>query len=118
MGITVDTMNIAASNIPGASSAQKGDADYVSREDNRARLSDTNESADKQREQTEKVQKPVGHRNISIAFSTYGTNNQKISVTVTDKDTGEVIREIPPEEIQRLSVKLGELAGMFIDDMI
>jgi len=110
MGITVNTMSISASNIPGASSAQ--------REDNRARLSDTNESADQQREQTEKVQKPVGHKNFSIAFSTYGRNNEKISVTVTDKDTGEVIREIPPEEIQRLSVKLGELAGMFVDDTI
>jgi uncharacterized FlaG/YvyC family protein len=118
MGITVNTMNISASTIPGASSAQKGDADQFSRGGNRPRLSDTTESADQQREQTEKVQKPAGHRNVSIAFSTYGKNNQKISVTVTDKDTGKVIREIPPEELQRLSVKLGELAGMFVDDMI
>jgi flagellar protein FlaG len=118
MGITVNTMSMSASNIPGASSAQKRDAGNVSRGDNQIRLSHTNESADKQQEQTEKVQKPAGNRNVSIAFSTYGNNNQKISVTVTDKETGKVIREIPPEEIQRLSVKLGELAGMFVDDMI
>jgi len=118
MGITLNTMNMSASNIPGASSAQKGDANHISREDNRVRLSDITESADQQREQTENVQKPDGHRNVSIAFSTYGRNNQKISVTVTDEETGKVIREIPPEELQRLSVKLGELAGMFVDDMI
>jgi flagellar protein FlaG len=118
MGITMNTMSISASTIPGASSTQKGYADNVTMGGNRARLSDTTESADQQREQTEKVQKSVGQRHFSIAFSTYGRNNEKISVTLTDIETGEVIREIPPEEIQRLSVKLGELAGMFVDDMI
>jgi len=114
----VNTMSISASTIPGASSTQKGDADNVTMGGNRSHLSSSTGSADKQREQTENVQKPVGHRNVSIAFSTYGRNNQKISVTLTDIETGKVIREIPPEEIQQLSVKLGELAGMFVDDMI
>jgi len=115
MSITVNTINIPALDVPGVSSVQKEDAYNVSMGDNRAHLSDTSESVDKEQDKTVKH---AEHTNLSIAFSTYGTNNQKISVTVTDKETGEVIREIPPEEIQRLSVKLGELAGMFVDDMI
>jgi flagellar protein FlaG len=118
MGINVDTTSISALNIPGSSSAQRGNADNVTMGDNQARLSDNNESVDKQREQTEKVQKSAGQRHFNIAFSTYGSNNQKISITVTDKETGEVIREIPPEELQQLFVKLDELAGMFVDDTI
>ncbi|MBN2515993.1 MAG: flagellar protein FlaG [Deltaproteobacteria bacterium] len=118
MGITVNTMNISALNIPGASSAQKGDAANISIRDKPIRTSDTVQSTDREQMQANKIEKHAGHRHFSIAFSTYGTNNEKISITVTDKETGKVIREIPPEEIQRLSVKLGELAGMFVDDTI
>jgi len=56
-------------------------------------------------------------RNVSLSFSTYGKRNEKISVAVIDKETGEVIREVPPEELQRLSVKLEEMVGMVFDGM-
>jgi len=36
-------------------------------------------------------------------------------VTVTDKDTGEVIREIPPEEIVKFAEKFDEMVGMIFD---
>jgi flagellar protein FlaG len=116
MGINVNTINMSALNVPNATPAQKGNAEAVSTRDNTVRTSDTGQSSDRQ--QTEKVKKPVGHRHFSIAFSTYGRNNQRVSITVTDKETGKIIREIPPEELQQLSVKLDELAGMFIDDEI
>jgi len=57
----------------------------------------------------------AGGRTVSLSFSTYGKRNEKISVAVVDKETGEVIREVPPEELQRLSVKLEEMAGMVFD---
>ncbi len=64
---------------------------------------------------TEEIQERMNKNSISLSFSTYGRGNHKISVTVTDKDTGEIIREIPSEELQRLSGKMEELVGMVFD---
>ena len=64
---------------------------------------------------TDEIQERMNKNSISLSFSTYGSGNHKISVTVTDKDTGEVIREIPSEELQRLSGKMEELVGMVFD---
>jgi len=70
------------------------------------------------RELTEKLQGYVDRMNINIAFSTYGEKNSKTAVTVSEKETGKLIREIPPEELQRLHVKMEELAGMLFNGMI
>ena len=43
---------------------------------------------------------------------------KEISVIVTDKDTGKVIREIPPKEIQDLQTKLGELIGLIFNHAV
>ena len=53
--------------------------------------------------------------NISVSFSTYGKKNNDISVIVTDTDTGKVIREIPPKDLQDLYTKLGELVGIIFN---
>ena len=39
-------------------------------------------------------------------FSTYGSNNERIAIVVKNKETGEVIREIPSKEMQKLHVHL------------
>lgn len=45
-----------------------------------------------------------------VSFSTYGSRNERIAVVVKNKDTGEVIREIPSKELQKLHVHLDMLA--------
>ena len=69
------------------------------------------------KELTEKLQGYVDKMNIKIAFSTYG-ERRKTAVTVSEKETGKLIREIPPEELQRLHVKMEELAGMIFNGMV
>jgi hypothetical protein len=44
-----------------------------------------------------------------ISFSTYGSHNEHIAVVIKNQDTGEVIREIPSEEMQKLHVHLDVL---------
>ncbi|MBW2674788.1 MAG: flagellar protein FlaG, partial [Deltaproteobacteria bacterium] len=61
------------------------------------------------------IQESMNDKSVSLSFSTYGKNNDKISVTVIDKETGEVIREIPQEELQQLSGKIEEMVGMVFD---
>lgn len=44
------------------------------------------------------------------SFSTYGLHNERTSIVVKNKQTGEIIHEIPSEEMQKLHVHLDMLA--------
>jgi len=46
----------------------------------------------------------------------YDKRYDTLVVQVMRKDTGEVIRQIPPEELLRLSQKLHELAGILLEN--
>ncbi len=50
----------------------------------------------------------------------YSINNEtdQVIVKVIDKSTDKVIKEIPPEAIQRLQVRLKEQIGLLIDEQI
>ena len=43
------------------------------------------------------------------SFSTYGSRNERIAIVVKNKQTGEIIREIPSEEMQKLHVHIDML---------
>lgn len=89
---------------PSGSAAQQGDMPPL--------------KSDAARELVEEIQQQLNLNNIRLNFSTYGTNNSKISVTVMEKDTGKVIREIPPQELQNLQAKLEELAGLIFNKRV
>jgi len=78
----------------------------------------TSETADAVRELGRKIQEQLNITNISIAFTPYGAKNEKVAIKVMDRETGKVIREIPPEEIQNLSAKLGQLAGIIFNKTV
>jgi flagellar protein FlaG len=52
--------------------------------------------------------------NVGLAFSVHGETG-KIKVSVTDKETGDLIREIPQEQILNLMAKLDEMMGIIFD---
>jgi len=52
--------------------------------------------------------------NVDLHFSV-NKDSGRIMVTVTDEATGEVIREIPPEEIVKFVDKFDEMVGMIFD---
>lgn len=66
----------------------------------------------------EEIQQHLNLNNVSLSFSTYGENNSKIAVTVTEKDTGRVIREIPSQELRNLQDKLEKLAGLIFNQRV
>lgn len=70
------------------------------------------------RELVEKLQGYIDRMNINLAFSTYGEKSKKTAITVSEKETGKLIRKIPPEELQRLHVKMEELAGMLFNGIV
>jgi flagellar protein FlaG len=51
----------------------------------------------------------------TLEFSVHKQTNE-IMVKVLNKDTGEVIREVPPEKMLDLVAKLWQMAGIFVDE--
>jgi len=115
--ISVESLKIAegSTNEPVASGSPRAEED-------RGKTSESEISGhvDNQqlRELTEKLQGYVDKMNINVAFSTYGGKNKKIAITVSEKETGKLIREIPPEEMQQLYVKMEQFVGMLFSEMV
>jgi flagellar protein FlaG len=64
----------------------------------------------------ENMQKQLESMNISLQYHVYGEHDERIAVRVVDKETGEVIREIPSKEMQALQAKMSELVGIIFND--
>lgn len=62
------------------------------------------------------IQEVNGH-NTTVEFSVHKATNT-ITFKVLDRDTGEVLREIPPEKILDLLAKMMEMAGIIVDKRI
>ena len=62
----------------------------------------------------EKINKLISQWNIQLDFS-IDKDLDKVIVKVKDRDTGKVIRQIPPEEMLRIAKSLEELSGLLLD---
>ena len=62
---------------------------------------------------TVKQATPMHHTQLSFK---YHEDTNRISITVTDSDTDEVIREIPPEKTLDMLAKAWEMAGLLVDE--
>ncbi len=62
----------------------------------------------------EELNQALQTRHISLQFSV-DESVDKIVVKVTDKETGDVIRQIPPEEQLRIASHLRELLGVLLN---
>ncbi len=63
----------------------------------------------------ERANKALEGRSTTFEFSVH-KDTSLISIKVLDKDTGEVIREIPPDKTLDMVKKMWELAGMLVDE--
>jgi flagellar protein FlaG len=63
----------------------------------------------------ERAIKSIQGPSTSLDFSVHKQTKQ-IMVKVLDKETGEVIREVPPEKNLDLLAKLWEMAGILVDE--
>ncbi len=63
----------------------------------------------------ERANKAINGANKSFEYSIHEATKQ-IIVKVIDKDTNEVIREIPSEKILDMVAKMWELNGLFVDE--
>jgi flagellar protein FlaG len=70
---------------------------------------------ERMKQMVQEMQRQIDSMNVSLEFSTYGENGNKIAVVVADKETGEVIREIPSRELQNLYAKMREITGIIFN---
>ena len=83
---------------------------------NNERSPETSSLSNKQIEQmVNDVNVRLQTADISLNFTPYGKDKEKMAVTVSDKKTGEVIREIPPKELQDLYVRMDEVIGLMFN---
>lgn len=61
------------------------------------------------------VQNHIHVCGVSLSFSVHEATG-RIKVDVTDKETGEVVREIPPEQVLNLMAKIDEMMGILYDE--
>ncbi|HRR41020.1 MAG TPA: flagellar protein FlaG [Syntrophales bacterium] len=116
-------MNVNAVNTGGAVSpnyavpVESGGVDDPGRKNNpEAKQAQTQPGNADTKKMVAEMQARIDQMNISLTFSTYGKNKDRIAIVLSNKETGEVIREIPPEEIQKLYAKLSELVGLIFND--
>lgn len=69
------------------------------------------------REAMETLEKSFRLFNHRLQFSINREIN-RIVVKVIDRATDKVIKEIPPEEIQRMAAKMREMIGLLVDEKI
>ncbi len=63
----------------------------------------------------QEMRRQIESMNVNLKFTTYGEHGERIAIVVMNEDTGEVIREIPPKEIQALYERMSELVGMIFN---
>ena len=64
------------------------------------------------------MQVMIDSMNINLQFSTYGAHGERIAIDLVNKETGELIREIPLKELRSLYAKMSKLAGIIFDEDI
>lgn len=82
------------------------------------RVEDRNENGRPSKETIEKAVIKANElsRSLSSKLSfTYDTRIERVIVKVMEGDGEKVIRQLPPEEMIRLSLRMDELMGMFIN---
>lgn len=77
--------------------------------------SDREISPDKVKSAVDDLNKQIKMRHTQCSFK-YHEETNRISITVTDSETQEVIKEIPPEKALDMLAKAWELAGLMVDE--
>lgn len=104
-------MNIGVKELPAAVRTQ-GSSQYDSERDKKK---ENSYSAQQLQDAIKKANGQFKTRNTRCEFA-YHEKINRVSIKILDRDTEEVIREIPPEEAIEMVEKMWELAGFLVDE--
>lgn len=76
--------------------------------------------AENAKQQNEKIKKAVEqlNKNLSHSSAIFGIHEatNRVTIKIVDKDTKEVIKELPPEKTLDMIAKVWEIAGILVDE--
>ena len=98
------------------SRSQESAEDAGAQEIQQDRLDRQTPSAEELREVVEELSKYTGWGNFDISFSR-DDKTDSLVVTLTERDSGEMIRQFPPEEILSLRSHIQHVLGLVFDHM-
>lgn len=108
--VSVDTVaQVMTNNNNGNSQAEGNGSDRASVQ------SDKEISSEKIKAAVADLNNQVRMKRTQCSFK-YHEETNRITITVTDSDTQEVIKEIPPEKALDMLAKAWELAGLMVDE--
>lgn len=89
---------------------------------NKVPVSDSPSVADMQAAENEKIKKAIEKMNAQLPnseakFGIHEATN-RVMIKLVDKDTQEVIKEIPPEKTLDMIAKCMEMAGVLVDEKL
>lgn len=120
-----NTAKPAAEYVSGASEVPQVDATTASVRNVAETAEEGSSSAQQQNEEmieknNEKVKKAVSelNKNMTNSIAQFGIHEgtNRITIKIVDKDTKEVIKELPPEKTLDMIAKAWELAGIMVDE--
>ncbi len=84
------------------------------------RQTDSNEQGKEQQSYNERVRKAVEalNKNLANSEAVFGIHEDtnRVTIKLVDKNTKEVIKELPPEKTLDMIAKVWEMAGILIDE--
>jgi len=80
-------------------------------------LQEESRSADEIQQDIETINDQLSAMNRSIRFS-IDDKSKDVVVKVVDKNTGDVIMQIPPEEVLKLRERLNEMSGLLMEKQV
>ena len=79
-----------------------------------------NSYSNQQQANNEKIRKAVEqlNKNMSHSEAVFGFHDatNRVTIKIIDKDTKEVIKELPPEKTLHMIAKVWEMAGILVDE--
>lgn len=82
--------------------------------------SDNSTAKEQQQANAEQIKKAVEklNKNLSHSEAVFGIHDEtnRVTIKIVDKETKEVIKELPPEKTLDMIAKAWELAGLLVDE--
>lgn len=120
---TVENMDVATqelNNVYDATTVKVAEAGRKEGQRNNESNPDSNPAREQQQAATEQIKKAVENLNKSLPHSEaiFGIHEatNRVMIKIVDKESKEVIKELPPEKTLDMIAKAWELAGLLVDE--
>lgn len=119
----VENMDVATqeqNNVYDATTVKVAEADRKNRQGSSQDNSESSTARDQQQATTEQIKKAIENlnKNLSNSEAVFGIHEatNRVTIKIIDKESKEVIKELPPEKTLDMIAKAWELAGILVDE--